>query len=180
MESVLILLNFVHSVQNLFRFCLKFLTTETTRQALETFWKTMSTEQNKALVRRFQVEMWKGNLAIIDELVAPETELAGVTRDQWKASVRESLELMPDLGFTIDEMIAEGDTVMFRWTMTGTLAKVMSTPYGPAQPTGKLITATGISIHRFENGQIVEDRFENSSLDYYTQLGVLPAPAPGS
>ena len=136
----------------------------------------MSIETNKALVRRFQEELWKGNVAVIDELLPPGISFGGVAdRDQWKAQVLDNLQRMPDLKFTIEEMIAEGDKVMFRWTITGTHTNEMPTPFGPAKPTGKLITATGITIHRIENGKIVEDIFENSSLNYFMQLGVLPA-----
>ena len=137
----------------------------------------MSLEQNKALVRRFQEETWKGNVAIIDECVPPGIALGGAAdRDAWKAQVLGSLQLMPDLKFTIEEMIAEGDKVVFRWTITGTHANEFPTPFGPAKPTGKQIKFTGITIHRIENGKIVEDVFENASLNYYIQLGVIPTP----
>lgn len=140
----------------------------------------MSTEENKALVRRFQDEIRKGNLAIIDELVAPGTLLGGVSAEQWKAETLQGRKDIPDESLTIDEMIAEGDQVMFHWTFRGTHVNVVPTPYGPAQPTGKLITASGISIYRIEGGKIVSDRFVGDFLGFYTQLGVLPAPNPNS
>jgi len=140
----------------------------------------MSLEENKALVRRFQEETWKGNISVIDELAAPGTLLGGVDAEQWKAEVLETLRLNPDLVFTIEDMIAEGDKVVTRWKMTSTHTKTLPTPFGESKPTGKLVTLTGISIERIENGKLVEDRFENSGFDYFTQLGVLPTPGSNS
>ena len=59
---------------------------------------------------------------------------------------------MPDLHVTLDDLIAEGDQVVTRWTMTGTQrGEFMGIP-----PTGKPVTVTGISIVRYAGGKQVE------------------------
>lgn len=133
------------------------------------------TEENKAIVRRFQEGIWQGNVALVDELTT-EIPLGGTaSREEWKANVLGARSLMPDLKYTIEEMIAEGDKVVVRSTITGTHSNDFPTPFGIAKPTGKLIKFSAITIHRLENGKIVEDIFENNNLEFYQQLGVLPA-----
>ncbi len=78
------------------------------------------TEENKAIVRRFQEGIWQGNVALVDELTT-EIPLGGTaSREEWKANVLSARSLMPDLKYTIEEMIAEGDKVVVRSTITGT------------------------------------------------------------
>ena len=80
----------------------------------------MSTEENKALVLRFQEELWQGNVALIDEVMAPDISIGGPGgwgREQFKAYVLDTLQRMPDLAHKIEEMIAEDDKVMFRFTV---------------------------------------------------------------
>ena len=72
----------------------------------------------------------------------------------------------PDLHFTVEEIIAEGDKVAYRWTSHGT----HQGEYEGIAPTGKPITATGITILRIVDGKVVEDRFESSSPDLKQQL----------
>lgn len=75
------------------------------------------------------------------------------------AGIARFRESFPDLRVTVEEMIAEGDKVAYRWTMRGTHQGV----YEGIAPTGKAITLTGITILRFADGKIVEDRFESGS-----------------
>jgi predicted ester cyclase len=82
-------------------------------------------EKNKALVRRFLEELDNGNLAIIDELLSPDfvdhslMPGQGPTREDFKRSVAEILEGYSTTSFTIEEQVAEGDTVVTRFRQSG-------------------------------------------------------------
>lgn len=61
----------------------------------------------------------------------------------------------------VEELVAEDDTVVVRWTCRGT----HSAEYDGIAPTGKALTSTGISIYHFANGKLLEDRFESNITD---------------
>ena len=116
----------------------------------------MSVEANKALVQRYIDEPWnKGNIAILDELCAADFNSGGHGAvDALKAAIIAYRTSFPDLHFTIEEVIAEGDKVAYRWTARGTHRGA----YEGIAPTGKTITPTGIPILRIVNGKVAEDR----------------------
>ena len=128
----------------------------------------MSIEENKAITRRFVEEPWnKGNVAALDELCAPNYSLNGLGGlEELKAAIATFRAGFPDCHFTIEEMIAEGDKVAYRWTARGT----HHGEYEGIAPTGKAVTVTGITIIRFAEGKIVDDRFESSSPSLKQQL----------
>ena len=78
----------------------------------------------------------------------------------------------PDVHFTIDDLIAEGETVVIRWTVTGTHKGELQ---GIA-PTGKHVTVTGMVMSRFAKGKVEEDWINFDALGLMQQLGVVPAP----
>ena len=138
----------------------------------------MSTEANKALVRRWWEETDKGNLAIIDELCAPDyvdhsPPLPGM--GEGSAAVRKANETLaaafPDTVHTIEAMIAEGDLVVTRLrgraTFTG---ECLGIP-----PNGKVVEITGITIHRVVDGKLVEHWANIDSLSFMQQLGAIPS-----
>jgi predicted ester cyclase len=139
----------------------------------------MTTEENKAVVRRFNDEVWNtGNLAIIDELFA--TTWVGHDLPPGLAPGREGLKQMvgafraafSDIRATVDDQIAEGDEVAWRWTFQGTHSgEFMGIP-----PTGKTITLTGISIDRLAGGKFVERWDSADTLGMMQQFGVISAP----
>ncbi len=145
----------------------------------------MSTETNKALVRRVTEEGWnQGKLAVFDELAAPDVvnhdpDRPDVrTREDYKRFVTEVRSEYPDLHFTIEDLIAEGDKVVVRSTFRGTNTGdiVMPTMHVPA--TGKQVTMTGIGIFRFADGKFAECWFESDYLGLFQQLGLIPVPQP--
>jgi predicted ester cyclase len=76
------------------------------------------------------------------------------------ASVHAAISMLqgafPDVHFATDELIAEGDTVVQRYTMRGTnKGSLMGLP-----PTGRTVTRTGINILRFHDGKCIEHRNE--------------------
>ncbi|HLX56818.1 MAG TPA: ester cyclase [Ktedonobacteraceae bacterium] len=138
----------------------------------------MSTENNKTLTHQFLEELFnKRNLAIVDALCAvniidhgpgPAAGTEGVKR-----SAGMYLAAFPDLHFTFEDFIAEGDKVVVRWTSSGTQkGELMGIP-----PSGKQFSATGIEIYRFESGKIVEHWLESDVLGLLQQLGAIPSPA---
>ena len=138
----------------------------------------MSTEDNKALVRRFFEEVLnQRNMALIDETVSlayiehtPSGPVYGL--EGFKQFVNMYFSAFPDVHYTIEDMVAEGDKVVTRWTGRGThQGPLMGIP-----PTGKQATVTGIAIDRFEGGKFVESWLEFDALGMMQQLGVIPAP----
>jgi steroid delta-isomerase-like uncharacterized protein len=139
----------------------------------------MSTENNKAVTHQFLEELFnKRNLAIADALCATNVvdhglgpETSGV--EAIKRSAGMFLAAFPDLHFTFEDYIAEGDQVVVRWTTSGTQkGELMGIP-----PSGKQISVSGMEIYRFEGGKIVEHWLESDMLGLLQQLGAIPAPA---
>ncbi len=142
----------------------------------------MSTEENKATVRRLTEEGWnQGNVAVFDELTAPnwvyhDPVVPDVrTLEDYKRFVTETRSAFPDLHFMLEDMIAEGDKVVGRWTFHGTNTGAIVTPM-PIPATGKQVTMTGILIVRFAGGKGVEVWDQADSLGLFQQLGLIPAP----
>ena len=76
----------------------------------------------------------------------------------------------PDLHETVEDIFAEGDKVVTRFTMRGThQGELMGIP-----PTGKQVTMTGMTIHRIVSGKIVEDWVVADFLGMMQQLGTIP------
>ena len=75
----------------------------------------------------------------------------------------------PDIHATIEDIIAEGDKVWSRSTVTGT----HTGEYRGLAPTGKKITFTGVDICRIVDGKIVETESVNDFSDFYKQLGII-------
>jgi steroid delta-isomerase-like uncharacterized protein len=142
----------------------------------------MSIEDNKATTRRiFEEVLNKGNLALVDEIVSSDNVFHTPTGpvhglEGYKQFVNMYLSAFPDLKFTIEDEIAEGDKVVTRYTSRGThRADLQGIP-----PTGKQVTVTGIVIGRFANGKLVEGWLDFDALGMLQQLGVIPAPGPAS
>lgn len=76
----------------------------------------------------------------------------------------------PDLRVTVEEQVAHGNTVVTRWTTTGThRGDLWGVP-----PTGKSFTITGVTIDRFVEGKIAESKESWDALGMLQQLGILP------
>src|SRR5689334_16878631 len=142
----------------------------------------MSADANKSIVRRFYEEAFsQGNLAVLAEIA----DAGYVNHDPsgppggWPHGV-EGLNMVvgtyrgafPDLRFTVEDQIAEGDRVVTRWSARGTNSgSLMGMP-----PSGRSATVTGISIERIANGKMVETWVNFDTLGMMQQLGVIPAP----
>jgi predicted ester cyclase len=141
----------------------------------------MSAEENKAIIRRFVEDVWnQANLAAAEELLAADALAPGgrvvgpqAVRD---ATIRNAVA-RPDLHYTIEDLIAEGDRVVVRWTGRGTHRGAWDHPvFGHLAPTGNVVTSTGVNIFRLAGGKIVERWDVRDELGVGQQLGVIPPP----
>ena len=136
----------------------------------------MSTEANKALVRRYRAIHNTNILDALDEIVAKDivshNKLPGLPPglEGGKMAHFAFLESFPDIQTTTDDLIAEGDKVVERYTARGTnKGSFMGAP-----PTGKKIEVGSMSIYRIADGKIVEHWGENDSTALMMQLGLMP------
>ncbi len=135
-------------------------------------------EHNKAIVRRLFAELWNnGNLSVADEIFAPNyahhdssTPDFGLGPDSEKRRLALYRGAFPDLHLTVEDVIAEGETVMTRWSCRGTHKGELN---GIA-PTGKQITISGVTVARLSNGKMAEGYVNWDALGLMQQLGVVP------
>ena len=140
----------------------------------------MSTEENKALVRRIPEEVYnQGKLDVADEVIDPEyIEHAQLPPDippgipglkQFVTALRTAF---PDFRYTVEDEIAEGDKVVIRLTASGTQqGDFLNIP-----ASGKQASWSEIHICRMADGKLVEHWVTIDQMGMMQQLGVLPAP----
>jgi steroid delta-isomerase-like uncharacterized protein len=136
----------------------------------------MMSEQNKAVLRRHFDEVWsQGKVALVDRLFASDyighaafAEMEG--RERLKPHVCTVRTAFPDLQFTVEDVIAEGDRVVTHWIARGT----HEGEFKGIAPTGRHIRLMGISIARVANGMIVECWTSADEFEIMRQLGVPP------
>jgi len=80
------------------------------------------------------------------------------------------LSAFPDLNATVEDVIAEDDKVVTRYTIRGTHQGEIE-EFGP--PTGRQVEIKGITIHRIEEGEIVEEWERYDNLSVMQQLGLV-------
>jgi serine phosphatase RsbU (regulator of sigma subunit)/ketosteroid isomerase-like protein len=126
-----------------------------------------SAEENKILVRRFFEAQAKGDLEMIDELLAPDFVDSSVLpgqepdREGYKRSVAEDHAAFSDIRYIIDDQVAEGDKVTSRVTARSIHDR---TAYEGFAPTGKEYEVTTIFIHRIAGGKVAEEWSEGSGI----------------
>lgn len=137
----------------------------------------MSSAQNKAAIGRAYEEVFnKGNLGILNELMAPNYVLhtAGGLEFKGPEGFGQYVTMMrtafPDLHVTVENMVAEGDYVAHRVSFAGTHRGDLA---GIA-PTGKRITSASNTLSRFSADKEVEAWHELDTLAFYQQLGLIP------
>src|SRR5829696_10360122 len=138
-------------------------------------------EENKVLTRRSWVIVAEGNLDTLEDALAevyaedivlhePDEDVRGIEGlKQFVTMIRSAI---PDLRITLEEDIAEGDKVVSRWRAQGThQGELMG-----IAPTSNQVTITGITIHRIEEGKIVEEWENWDALGLMQQIGAIPSP----
>jgi steroid delta-isomerase-like uncharacterized protein len=138
----------------------------------------LSVEENRAIVRRYYAEvLGSGNLRLLIDLAIPgyheHDPLPGQT--DGREGLRQRVEMLRSAfqpHYTLEDVIAEGDRVVVRWTNHGThVGEFMGLP-----PTGKSFAIAGIDIHRLEDGKLAEHWHVVDLFSLLQQLGQIPQP----
>jgi steroid delta-isomerase-like uncharacterized protein len=139
----------------------------------------MTTDQNRAIVRRYYDEVLNGRtVAVLDEIaVADYIENdpfpgMGNGREQLKLRAGALLSAFAPCTFKIEDIVAEGDRVAVRWRSRGTQSgEFMGIP-----PTNRSYEIAGIDFHRLADGRMAEHWHVVDQLSQLQQLGLLPSP----
>lgn len=137
----------------------------------------MYVEANRAIARYVAEAVWnQGRLEVIDEVFAP----GFVNHDPSAHQVRNAKALkrwierlrtaFPDMHMTIEDMIAERDRVVVRWSWTGTHTGF----YGSIPPSYNAVTLHGVTIERFVDGKIAEAWWSYDGSAMMLQIGAFP------
>jgi predicted ester cyclase len=128
----------------------------------------MSARENRALTMRVFEALSGGDLG------AAEKVLTRKLKPGARESAKAAQSAFPDLRVTLDDIVAEGDKVVARWTATGThKGPGKHSLLGTVKATGRALSVSGITILRFENGQVVETWGLTDELGGARQLGVV-------
>jgi steroid delta-isomerase-like uncharacterized protein len=138
----------------------------------------MSTEQNKAIVRRvFDEIVSKGNLSVADELLAADYvnhdfPAPAPGAEGFKLVTTMFRTAFPDIVVKLADVLAEDDKVVTRGVFEGThKGEFMGIP-----ATGKRVSVKYLDVWRLENGKAKENWVQMDLLGLMQQLGVIPAP----
>src|SRR5919199_4859131 len=139
----------------------------------------MSTETNKAVVHRYVEDGYNANnMAVFDDLFAADfvnhdpTQPAARDLQALKALCMPQHAAFADVRVTIEDLVADGDRVVKRFTLRGT----HTGDFNRIPPTGKQITFEGIDILQLADGKISEIWIAYDMLGVLQQLGVIPVP----
>jgi predicted ester cyclase len=142
----------------------------------------MSTDASKAVVRRlFEDILSDGELDVADEIIAAGYQDSGPVAVPGIPPGPEGMKMFatgyrtafPDIHFTIEEQIAEGDVVVTRWTSTATHTGELD----EIPPSNNAVNCSGVSIDRVVDGKMVEGWGVFDELGMLRQMGVIPSEA---
>ena len=101
----------------------------------------------------------RGDVSVADAAFSPDCviHITGVAAPlhglgPWKELVGGLLAAFPDMRFSVEEQLVQGDRVAFRWHAAGT----HTAPLGAAPPTGKSVSIDGLIVDRVEDGKVRE------------------------
>jgi steroid delta-isomerase-like uncharacterized protein len=141
----------------------------------------MSAEENKAIARRLNDEVWtKGKLDVIDELIAPDFVGSSPTDgefhgpDGFRQLVERYHSAFSGIEMRVERIVAEADWVATNWTARGTHSGELM---GIAA-TGREATVSGMQFSRVHDGKLVESHGLFDALGMLQQLGAVPAATP--
>jgi steroid delta-isomerase-like uncharacterized protein len=142
----------------------------------------MSAEENKEKARRLLEEAFGGGkIEVLDEVLDPDFvcwdpnsetgEIRGA--ETLKGEIAYFRQALPDLTYTVEDQVAEGERVVTRWRATGT----HEGEFFGVPGSGKRIEMSGIQIDRFdESGKMIEEWPEYDLLGAMRQMGAIPGP----
>ncbi|MGE3797711.1 MAG: ester cyclase [Thermomicrobiales bacterium] len=134
----------------------------------------MSIESNKQAARDFFEQIWnQKDESAIDRFI-PENAIGndpdfGAGREGFRTQWRQWITGFPDLHFEIVDLISEGDKVLTRWVLTGTLQG----EYLGVQPDGRTIRVEGMSLDRIDDGWVAEGFEGWDNYGFRKQLGLV-------
>ncbi len=138
----------------------------------------MTVEENKRVVRRFYDEVLNSKaIDVLPELAVADYEEHDMLPGQGTglAGLRDRVTMLTDAidqRFTVEDIIAEGDRVVVRWTTKATqVGEFLGIP-----ATGKSYTIPGIDIYRLQDDKMAEHWHVVDMLSMLQQLGVIPTP----
>ena len=140
----------------------------------------MTTEDNKALVRRFIDEIFlEGKPEAVDELLADDFVphnwgKTGTGKSAMTDAIKRASAGLSDAQMTIEDVIAEGDKVAVRLTSHA----VQTGPFMGLPPSGKPYTIEEIHIFRIKDGKVTEHWHQGDFMGMMTQLGAMPGQTP--
>lgn len=128
----------------------------------------MPAKENRALTKRVFDALGQGDLTVAQKVLGPELKQGAA------ASAKAAKQALPDVKVQLEDMIAEGEKVVARWTATGTHKGARKDPFfGNVKGTGKSLDVSGITILRFEGGRVVETWGLTDELAAVKQLGLI-------
>jgi len=142
----------------------------------------MSLEEKKTIARRCLEAISEKDFSVIDQLYDPgyvrhDPDSPQVrNREEYRKYLQGLCTVFPDLHFTVDDVFAENDQVVCRFSITGTHAY----PWRGLPATGKSVALTGINISKITENKVVEDWFNTDIFSLALQLGLIPTPASAS
>ncbi|UCH32441.1 MAG: ester cyclase [Candidatus Bathyarchaeota archaeon] len=132
----------------------------------------MSLEENKEIGHKMMEAVNKQDMELLDDLVVPEyvnPQLLVRTRDDLKRILRRQYRGFPDVHRTLEDIIADEESVWLRVKITGT----HTGEYRGLAPTGKKFVMAAVPHYRIVDGKIVEGWSVWNPLDLFKQLGVI-------
>lgn len=135
---------------------------------------TQSAVSHKEIVRGLYEDFINpGRLEALDQLVAADYEGPDAARgpSAFRANIAGLRAGFPDIRFKVEDLIAEGDRVVVRWSWVAT----HTGPFRGIPPTNKRVTNTGIAIYQFRDGKIIRNWLETDRLGALQQIGAAPA-----
>jgi steroid delta-isomerase-like uncharacterized protein len=132
-------------------------------------------EQNKTLARRWFEDLFsRGNLDAANEILSAEfvdhlthEDERGLEELKHYVSIYRSA--FPDIQDTVEDIVAEGDKVVVRWTSSGT----HQGEFMGVAPTGRHVTFTGMRLFRIADNKIVESWVNIDERGLQEQLGAV-------
>lgn len=137
----------------------------------------MGIQANKARMERFVEFINTASVALADDLVSPDAVFHVPGRPEPVSGPQGYLAIIammrggfPDIQWTVEQMVAEGDAVAARFVMRGTHRG----DFFDVPPTGRKIEVRALNFYRWTNGQIVEEFGQPDMMSLLQQIGALP------
>jgi steroid delta-isomerase-like uncharacterized protein len=130
-------------------------------------------QKNKQVVQRiYEIVINERRPELTAELVSP--DYVGPQGERGPAGFNDNVQSLlagfPDIRFSVEDLLVEGDRVVVRWAWTGT----HSGAFRGIAATGRRVSTTGIVVYQLREGKVVRNWLENDRLGLLQQLGVVP------